>query len=222
VFDVLRATTSMVTALANGAQGIIPVTSISAALGWRRRRPQALLAGERHGLLIGSDQTGGRPFDLGNSPREFINVSDRMIIMTTTNGTLALQACQGAHKVFVCSMLNLSATAEAVLRAKPAHLLLVCGGTYDQVAAEDVLAAGAFCDEVWQAVEPDACSDSACLARRLYRMEKGNLARAFGKSRNGRRLRSSLKLRADVAWSARRDVFPLVAMLGKDGVVRRV
>src|SRR5712691_4483564 len=71
VFDVLRATSSIVMALANGATAIVPVAEISEALKIRERDPRVLLAGERDGLRIQGDQTGGVGFDLGNSPREF-------------------------------------------------------------------------------------------------------------------------------------------------------
>src|SRR5262245_17676042 len=71
VFDVLRATSTMLTALANGAQAIIPVAEITEALAIRQRQPDVLLAGEREGLRIRAERTGGVDFDLGNSPREF-------------------------------------------------------------------------------------------------------------------------------------------------------
>jgi 2-phosphosulfolactate phosphatase len=72
VFDVLRATTSMLAALSHGAAQIFPVKEISEALALQRGLPPpALLAGERDGLRIRAAQTGGGDFDLGNSPREF-------------------------------------------------------------------------------------------------------------------------------------------------------
>src|SRR4051812_26950004 len=71
VFDVLRATTSMITALANGANVIFPVAEISEALSMRKQFPDLLLAGERDGARILSELTGSISFDLGNSPREF-------------------------------------------------------------------------------------------------------------------------------------------------------
>src|SRR5882762_2319388 len=107
VVDVLRATSSIVTALANGAAACIPVEEISEALAMRRQRPGALLAGERDGLRIGAALTGGVEFDLGNSPREFTRekVAGKTIISTTTNGTRALRACRGAEWVIVASLL---------------------------------------------------------------------------------------------------------------------
>src|SRR6266850_200069 len=71
VFDVLRATSSMVTALDNGASAVVPVAEIPEALKIRERDPRILLAGERDGVRIQSDLTSGIAFDLGNSPREF-------------------------------------------------------------------------------------------------------------------------------------------------------
>ena len=71
VFDILRATSTMVAALANGAESILPVAEISEALALRRQRPDMLLAGERDGLRLRAPQTGGVEFDLGNSPGEF-------------------------------------------------------------------------------------------------------------------------------------------------------
>jgi len=114
VFDVLRATTSMTTALANGAAQVLPVREISQALGLKARHPDALLAGERHGARIRADQTGGVDFDLGNSPREFTpeRVRGRTIIMSTTNGTRALQACAGAKRVFAGSLVGFGAFAK--------------------------------------------------------------------------------------------------------------
>src|SRR5258706_86994 len=88
VFDVFRATSTMIAALGNGASAILPVWEIAGALALRRERAGVLLAGEREGLRIQSDLTGSIAFDLGNSPREFTpaKVRGKEIIMTTTNG----------------------------------------------------------------------------------------------------------------------------------------
>jgi 2-phosphosulfolactate phosphatase len=156
VFDVFRASSSMITALAHGATAVIPVGEIAEALEQRRRDPRVLLAGERDGLLIRAELTGGTDFDLGNSPLEFTpeKVAGRTIVMTTTNGTRALRACAHARTVLVSSFLNLKATAARVARERPENLLLICSGTFEQTAYEDVLGAGALCDALWD----DACT----------------------------------------------------------------
>ena len=127
VFDVLRATSSMVTALANGAEAILPLSDIQEALSVRQRDSAVLLAGERDGVRIEANVTGGVAFDLGNSPREFTKdrVAGKRIAMTTTNGTRALRSCAHAKTVLVASFLNLQATAHFLQELKPANLLVI-------------------------------------------------------------------------------------------------
>src|ERR1700744_986937 len=112
VFDILRATTTFVTALQNGATAIIPVSEISVAMSLRKKYPAYLLAGERDGVKIRARQSGGVDFDFGNSPREFTpaTVTGKTIVSTTTNGTRALRACAGAKLVLAATFLNLEAT----------------------------------------------------------------------------------------------------------------
>jgi 2-phosphosulfolactate phosphatase len=222
VFDVLRATTTMVTALANGAAAILPVEEIGDALAARPRWPEALLAGEREGVRIGPDLTGGLTFDLGNSPREFTHdcVAGRIIVMTTTNGTRALRGCAGAKTVLAGSFLNLEATARHIERVSPPALLLVCSGTLDQAAYEDVLGAGALCERLWTRYGGGGGADSAHIARRLYRAESADLVAAMAQSRNGRRLLAHPDLRDDVPFCLQRDTHALVAVLNADGLVR--
>jgi 2-phosphosulfolactate phosphatase len=221
VFDVLRATTSMVTALANGASAIIPAAQIPESLELQARTPGSLLAGERDGLRIRAELTGGVDFDLGNSPREFTRekVAGKSIVITTTNGTRALRACASAQQVLVSAFVNLEATAHHLRDRKPEQLLLVCGGTFEQMAYEDVLAAGALCDSLWPHYCEGAVADSVLVARELFALVKADLFAALSRSRNGRRLISRAELSEDLRWCARRDVFPLVALLQADGRV---
>ena len=223
VFDVLRATSTMATALANGAAAIIPVEEIAEALALRQQQPGLLLAGERDGVRIQANLTESIAFDLGNSPREFTaeQVRGRTIAMTTTNGTKALRACAQARTVLIGSFLNLRTTAELIAAEHPAHLLLVCSGTHDQAAYEDVLAAGALCDFIWPKYMHGAVADSAVMARSLFRLERADLPEALARSRNGRRLLGLPDLSADVAYCAQSNTLELAAELAKDGLVRR-
>jgi 2-phosphosulfolactate phosphatase len=222
VFDIFRATSTIVTALANGAAGIIPVAEIPEALALRRQKPDVLLAGERDGFRIRADLTGGIDFDLGNSPREFnpAKISGRTIVLSTTNGSRALRACAHAKSVLVGSFLNLSATEQYLEQESAANLLLVCSGTHDQASYEDVLGAGALVDLLWPRFSAGEVSDSARIARQIYRMYHGNLAAAVEHCRNGRRLSSIAELRDDVGWCLQRDVFPLVAMLEGNSIIK--
>jgi 2-phosphosulfolactate phosphatase len=222
VFDVLRATSTMVTALGNGAAAIVPLAEIPEALTLRQRQPDILLAGERDGLRIEANLTGGVSFDLGNSPSEFTppKVKGKTIAMTTTNGTRALRACAPASAVLLGTFLNLRATAQFIETQAPAHLLFVCSGTLDQAAYEDLLGAGALCDLLWPHYSTGAVADSAHIARRLFRLEQTDLLSAVSQSRNGRRLIALPELRADVPFCLQRDLFGLVAQLGGDGTIR--
>jgi len=222
VFDVLRATSSMLNALANGASSIMPVSEISEALLIRQKEPSVLLAGEREGLRIRAAQTGSVDFDLGNSPREFIpeKVRGKTIVMTTTNGTRALQACVGAKRIFIGSFANLRSLANWIMKAETANLLLVCAGTFEQTAYEDALAAGALADLVWPAYEAGQIADSAQMARQLYIFAKPDLSKAILFSRNARRLLANPDLRDDVPFCLRQDTVDFVAEL-KDSQIRR-
>src|ERR1044071_6179490 len=223
VLDILRATTSMMTALANGAEAIIPAGEIPEALAVKARRPEVLLAGERDGLRIRADQTGGIDFDLGNSPREFLpeKVRGKTIVMTTTNGTRALRACAHAETVLIGSFLNLRAVMNWIRRELPLHLLLVCSGTHNQAALEDTLAAGALCERLWPYYASGQVADSAEIARRVYPLLQSDLLGAMKHSRNGQRLLNHPELRADVYFCVQRETLNFAAGLQTDGTVRK-
>ncbi|HTI72009.1 MAG TPA: 2-phosphosulfolactate phosphatase [Candidatus Limnocylindria bacterium] len=225
VFDVLRATSTMLEALSNGANAIFPAEDIPNALALKTQHPTALLAGERHGLRIGKDQTGGVDFDLGNSPREFTarRVAGRKIIMTTTNGTRALAACRHAGKVLIGSFANLGAMAAHLTFALPEELILVCSGTGEQTALEDALGAGALVDRLWPHYEDRSLGkpdDSAVMVRELYRATRKRLAQTIGESSNGRRLLSMDDLKADVPLCLEADRLDVIATLHSCGAIQ--
>jgi 2-phosphosulfolactate phosphatase len=224
VFDVLRATSTMITALAAGASGIIPVCEISEAISLRRERPDLLLAGEREGLRIGATLTDGIEFDLGNSPREFTKerVQGKTIVTTTTNGTRALRACAGASNVLIGSLLNVNATAGFLAHQNPEIICIVCAGTGEDAALEDTLAAGALCDALNLARASYDFEDSALIARGSFLEARHNLTDAISKARNARRLLSHPELRDDVDFCLRLNALPIIAANDANGVVRRV
>jgi 2-phosphosulfolactate phosphatase len=228
VFDVLRATSTFVTALHHGAQAIIPVSEISEALAFRKsevgsqKSEVVLLAGERHGVRISAD---GIDFDLGNSPREYTpeKVRGKTIVSTTTNGTRALRACVNAQTVLAPSFLNLTATANFLRQGHFENILLVCAGTGENPADEDIIAAGAL-TELLTAREDTrlTISDSTEIARRAWLEAKPDLSAAVGNAENARRLLVIPELRGDVAFCLQRDIFPLIAKMESDGAIRKV
>jgi 2-phosphosulfolactate phosphatase len=209
-FDILRATSTMVTALSNGAAGIWPVRTIEEAWELKEKIPNALLGGERHGERI-------QGFDLGNSPLEYHeNVRDREIISTTTNGTIALRAVEHAPTVLAGSLLNIGAIAAHLQAGPPAELILVCAGTFREAALEDILAAGMLID----LLPARPLTDSAQLALALYRQDQRDLAAALRRARNGRALIAKGR-EAELDWCARSSTLNLLAEMTAGGCVRR-
>ncbi len=143
VIDVLRATSTMVEALVNGARGVYPAASTEEAmkLAGSLGREDTLLCGESKGLMI-------EGFDLGNSPREFVadRVADKRLVMSTTNGTRAFLLAEDADRVLACCFLNLGAVVEAVTDVE--HLVVVCAGREGRFATDDAVCAGALIDRL--------------------------------------------------------------------------
>lgn len=223
VFDVLRATSVMVKALSEGAEGIIPVGTIQEAVALHHNKPRLVLAGERHGLRIMADQSGGVSFQLGNSPREFTRekVGGKTIVTTTTNGTRALQACRGASEVLVASFLNLDVVAWYLAQEKERSLVIVCSGTGEEAAYEDTLGAGALCSALVENGFDGRVTDSARIALAVYQQEQNDLLGAMQRASNGARLLGIPELKDDVEFCLQRNAIPLLAHMGADGVVTR-
>ena len=206
VFDVLRATSSMITALANGAAEIFPVKTIEEARALKMEMPGALLGGERHGERI-------EGFDLGNNPFEYIALAGKRIISTTTNGTIALRACERAGRVLVGALLNLGALRDELARSRPAEVLLVCAGTFETFALEDAIAAGLLAAEFPKAELSDAATATLATARRFATPLDGLLA-----ARNGRAL-AARGWRDQIEWCAQVSRFPAIGAM--DGAIIR-
>ena len=142
VIDVLRATTVMVTALNSGAAGVITCRSIDEARGLADKlQDQAVLCGERHCQKIDG-------FHLGNSPTEYARevIGGKQVILTTTNGTRAIEAMHHVPELVIASFLNLSTIVKKIASVQTA--CIVCAGTNGEVTSEDVLLAGALISQL--------------------------------------------------------------------------
>jgi 2-phosphosulfolactate phosphatase len=208
VFDVLRATSSIITGLASGVEAIIPVQTVEEARERKLKDPDLLLAGERGGLPP-------KGFDLGNSPEEFAKVKGRRVVMTTTNGTTAIESVQRASKVLIGALLNMDALANYLFTHRSRSLLLVCAGTGEEFSLEDAVAAGAL---VARLSDDQGLSDSAIITRSLYEQVGDDLDEWLRHTKNGKQLRKIGK-DADIAWCARLSVFDLICQLKGGRVV---
>jgi 2-phosphosulfolactate phosphatase len=197
------------------------VIEISEALAVKAQRPEALLAGERHGLRIRKEQTGSVDFDFGNSPRDFTpeKVRDKTIAWTTTNGTRGLRAVANAEMVLLGALVNLRTVADVLDQLRPRQLLLVCAGTFETPAFEDIFAAGALIDLLRHLAREETLSDSANTAWHAFRHVFEDQALAAS-SLNARRLLANPDLAPDVPLCLARDTIALNASLFRDGVVR--
>ena len=163
VIDVLRATSTIAHALVNGARCVIPVGSVDEAARKVEQlgRDAVLLCGERDALPI-------KGFHLGNSPLEFTRdaVAGRTLLMTTTNGTVALLAAASASSIYTGALLNVGAVAERIITENNDALLL-CAGREGAFAAEDAACAGRIARLVRKRVRRLQGNDAMRAASRL-------------------------------------------------------
>ena len=208
IFDVLRATSSMITALAHGAREIHPVCTIEEARQLKAELPHAILGGERHGELIAG-------FDVGNSPFEYRELAGRTIITTTTNGTVALRACEHADAVLVGAILNLAELADEVSWREPEELLLVCAGTFEEFALEDACAAGMLIAALPAVPLSDSAQAALAIAKHFPTPRS-----ALRTARNGRALDANGRGK-EVDWCAQVSQFNVVGIM-ENTVVRPI
>jgi 2-phosphosulfolactate phosphatase len=214
IIDVLRASSTIVTALANGCRCFIPVLSPNKA---RKKAEQfekerVLLGGEREGIKI-------EGFDLGNSPREYKReaVKDKTIIFSTTNGVKTLEMVEGAHRIIIGSFLNLQAVCNYCTNYK-GDILLICAGKEGRFSLEDTACAGMLIDSLKNALS-DTCqeSDANLTARLLYKKFNNNILEILRKSQHGRYL-ESIGLDEDLKFCSQLDFFCIVPVF-KDGII---
>jgi 2-phosphosulfolactate phosphatase len=208
VIDVLRASTTIAVALANGAKTIIPLESPDDVVTRSKQfeRGNVLLAGERRMLKMDG-------FDLGNSPVEHTReaVEGKTVLLTTTNGTRTLLAVQGARDVVVASYVNLTAVC-AMLRAAVrggADVTIVCAGQDRQFALEDAACAGRYVTLVSTRLSTIDVNDGALAASLIDRKFGDNLMRLFKTAAHGRAL-AAAGFEEDLTACAAVDSYPVI------------
>lgn len=198
VVDVLRATSTIVQALASGYRRVLCCAEIDEARELRERLGEGVLAGERLAQAIPG-------FDLGNSPAEFVAPRGETVILTTTNGTRAIvAAAAGAETVLVGSLLNLAAVTDAA-RDAGAAVEVVCAGVDGRFSLDDAYCAGRIAGLLG-----GERSDAAEAAVRL--------AGSFANAGEGLRAAENPRQEAlgdDLAWCARESVLAVVPRLAR-------
>jgi len=219
VVDVLRASTTILTALDNGAAAVRPCLSVHEALACRAQDSQVLLGGERGGVKIDG-------FELSNSPADYTptTVGGRVIAFTTTNGTRALHHSVQANEILVGAFSNVSQLAMHLSTSdRPLHV--VCAGTNGEVTGEDVLFAGCLIDRLLERSEhpTSGLTDSARMTLGWWRYElsQRSLADTLKSTRGGTNL-MALSYENDVELAAELDTHPVMAVFDKGtGLIRK-
>jgi 2-phosphosulfolactate phosphatase len=201
VVDILRATSCMVTALANGADHIVPVASLDVCQ--KMKADGYITSGERDGVKL-------EGFDKGNSPFEYLEgVRGKKIAFTTTNGTQTIEKAKGAPTLVVGAFLNLTAVAD-FLEQQPHPILIVCAGWKGRYSLEDTLFAGALIEKA-QAFTTLDC-DAGLSAFHLYREAKTDLVGYLEQSSHVRRL-NRLNIYRDIEFCVTLDKYQTVPEL---------
>jgi 2-phosphosulfolactate phosphatase len=215
IIDVLRASTTIVTALAHGARAVIPVEDVATArkLAHEMNGAGVLLGGERGGELI-------EGFDLDNSPCNYTRqmVDGKHVIFTTSHGTRAIAWSAAAPRVLIASFANLSSVVRSLANTGD-DVHLVCSGTDHHPSIEDSLCASEIAGRIWQRTgTPTWRDDTALMLLELYhrgvgRDESERLS-LLASGRGGQRL-TRLGMDRDIAYAARMDRFDMVPWLHK-------
>jgi 2-phosphosulfolactate phosphatase len=210
VIDVLRASTSIATALDHGAKAVIPLESSEEVVMRAKtlERTDVRLAGERKMLAIPG-------FDLGNSPREFTRaaVEGKTILMTTTNGTPAITNTQGARDVVIASYVNYTAVLTMLRTALRGgtDITLVCAGRERQFALEDAGCAGRFVTNVSKRLTGVTVNDAAQACALIDKRYGEQVIKLFEASEHGRALRDA-GFGDDLAACAAIDAHPVIPL----------
>jgi len=213
VIDVLRCTSSIINALANGAKRIIPVKTLKEAYKIKSKHPSFLLAGERGGLKP-------RGFDFGNSPLEFTRekVQGKTLIFTTTSGTVALSRCRTAKSVLIASFLNVSSAASRAIKIASREekgISIVLSGRRGRFSLEDFLCGGAIVEKL--AGDDAILSDSAAASLLSFQQTRDSLLEEVMKGEHAQNL-VKLGFKEDVKFCCQIDVFDIAPFFKEDAI----
>ncbi len=216
VIDVLRATSVITTALDNGAREVIPVKTIEEAQSLYATCDNALRCGERNAVKI-------EGFDLGNSPLEYKKktVEGKTLILTTTNGTNALNNIKGADEVVLACFRNAKAMANHLVGLShrgSRDIIIVCAGTEGRFSMDDGLCAGMIIELLKQNTEVET-DDFGLLLNRCYNESKDNLFGALSECYHLKRL-FMLGFYDDIKFCLETNCVGTVPILKNDKIVK--
>lgn len=204
VIDVLRATSAICTAFEHGAEKIIPVATIEEATKYKQ---QGFLVGaERNGIAL-------EGFDFGNSPFSYITekIKGQTIVISTTNGTQAIDGARKAYKVVIGAFTNITALCDW-LKLQERNVLLLCSGWKNRINLEDTLFAGAVSNILLKGNTVFKSGDGALAASFLYQTAQSNPYKYLRNSSHTERL-AALGLKKDIRYCFTLDQTKIVPIL---------
>lgn len=205
--DILRATSSMTTAIAYGVQGIIPVATLEECKSYKDNG--FICAAERGGKKV-------KGFQLDNSPFSYMDekLKDQTIVVTTTNGTLAITKSIEADEILIGSFLTLSVISD-YLQNQDKDIVIHCAGWKGQVNTEDTLFAGALIESLVDKFK--ANEDAAQMALKLYKSVKSDLLAVVQESNHAKKL-ANFNSSHDIKFCLEIDKFDIIPVL-KEGIL---
>ncbi len=210
VVDILRATSCMTTAFANGIQSIIPVKEI-----------EECKALQSQGYLAAAERAGEKVdgFELDNSPFSYMNpeLKGKTIAMTTTNGTKAITESANASEVIIGSFLNISTVADYLLQ-KQQDVLILCSGWKGEVSMEDTLFGGALLEK--SDTHFIFANDAARLASSAYKVAKKDIKEYMGNCSHFQRLTKLGRLK-DIDFCFTEDLYTVIPVLSGKELVKK-
>jgi len=211
VIDVIRATSTIVTAFQHGVRSLRPVASVEEARCAHTSTPGALLAGERGGTRIAG-------FDLGNSPREFTReaVRSRDVVLTTSNGTKTLRAVGEGRDVAIGAFLNRTAVGSWLIKRREDGLI-VCSGYEGIFSLEDAVCAGAIVERMVGKDASLTLGDGAQACHVLWMHHASDLPRLLRDTGWGRHI-VRIGLEADLDVCAQLDVTDVMPVMAGGGI----
>lgn len=211
VIDVLRATSSICSAISYGASSIIPVATIEEAQDYQKKG--FLVGAERNGEIVDG-------FDFGNSPFSFMepNVKGKDIVLSTTNGTQAIDIAKEAPCLVIGSLVNLHTLTDWLTKQNK-NVLCLCSGWKDNFNLEDAICGGAIAESLLQTQQFTSKEDSSVAAKYLFLAAKDNYM-GFLKSSSHRRRLKRLKLNEDIKFCLTIDQFDVIPILKEDKIIK--
>lgn len=212
VIDMLRATSVIVTAINNGCKKVIPVLTVEEAFDIvKDHREQYILGGERRALKI-------EGFDVSNSPLEYDkdSVCDKTVVISTTNGTRAINGCIDAKHIYIGAMINARAVAQKIIELGE-DVVFVNAGTYGQFSMDDFICAGYMINCILESTKAEL-TDVAFTANYVYENNKNILS--FIKNARHYNVIKSLGLDEDLAYCMKKDIISIVPEF-KDGEIKQ-